>query len=224
MKTPLKNIDWLNHSISFFSALMGIFIAFQLQDYQDDVQEQEKLKITLEAIKQEVAKNQLIYKNNAEFLTDFLVYINLMKNAEPGGNVKVNKAWFEKMNNQAPARFKIWKLIEELNDSTLVFQVPPNEFVIDILPQTGISTNSWQAGLYSGILNRLDHTRLEKLTYVYDWISKDMGVNESEFYEKQLYGEFSDITNLLEYYNRVAKSQGLKLRMIQGKLDEMTWD
>ena len=60
MKNKLSNIDWSNHIVAFFSALLGILIAFQLQDYQDDQKEEEELQITLEAIKKEIENNQNI--------------------------------------------------------------------------------------------------------------------------------------------------------------------
>lgn len=42
-----SKIDWVNHLIAFLSALLGILIAFQLEDYQEKQQEKEKLQIAL---------------------------------------------------------------------------------------------------------------------------------------------------------------------------------
>ena len=72
MKDRIVKIDWLNHFIAFLSALFGILIAFQLEDYRDDQKEKEELQITLNAIKKEIENNQKIYRTNVKTLSDFL--------------------------------------------------------------------------------------------------------------------------------------------------------
>jgi len=41
MENRIDKIDWLNHMIAFLSALLGIVIAFQLEDFQEDQKAQE---------------------------------------------------------------------------------------------------------------------------------------------------------------------------------------
>jgi len=61
----MKNkIDWLNHGIAFLAALLGILIAFQLDDYQEDQQRKKELQITLSSIKKEIESNRRIYRFN----------------------------------------------------------------------------------------------------------------------------------------------------------------
>src|SRR5689334_2332389 len=73
MKT--SKVDWLNHLIAFVSALLGIFIAFQLDDWQERRSQQEKVRISLEAIRKEIDGNLEIYKSNIDSLSPFMDHI-----------------------------------------------------------------------------------------------------------------------------------------------------
>ena len=182
MKNILNNIDWSNHIVAFFSALLGILIAFQLQDYQDDQKEEEELQITLEAIKKEIENNQNIYRTNIKTLTDFLDVYEAMDDKK--GSVDID--------------------------------VPAQE--------TGISTSSWQAGIYSGILIRLDHGRLSKLTHIYEWIEKDIGLNELEFLKGNVLSEFGDLDLIVNYFTKLTKIQQMKLGIVSDYYDQIVWE
>ena len=71
MKTKL---DWPNHIIAFFSALLGILIAFQLEGYRDTRKDNEELKSALISIKSEIDNNFNIYETNVEQLGIWLEY------------------------------------------------------------------------------------------------------------------------------------------------------
>ena len=227
MKNKLSNIDWSNHIVAFFSALLGILIAFQLQDYQDDQKEEEELQITLEAIKNEIENNQNIYRTNIKTLTNFLEFYETIDFVVTefefdDGEVAVSKDKFEKMKLESPDRFDDWKLKRQQNDSTLIFEsfdinIPGYEVII--------STSSWQAGLYSGVLNRLDHSRLSKLTHIYKWIEKDIGLNEGEFWEDQFSDKlFGDLNLIVTYYKRLNKIQQMKLSIVSNYYDQIEWE
>ena len=92
----MKNkIDWINHLIAFLSALLGILIAFQLEDYQDKQREKEELQITLTAVKNEVENNIKIYQTNIEQLSAWLDYYDLYALSMRKGDVEVNKFEFD---------------------------------------------------------------------------------------------------------------------------------
>lgn len=216
-----NGIDWKNHSISFLSALLGIFIAFQLEDCQDDRQEQARLKITLGAIKDEIETNREIYRKNVTQLTAWLEYFKLQDQVNQKGELSLPTARFEQMRNEHPSRVEGWKVISRSNDS--VSLETNGHFLIDVIPETGISTSSWQAGLYEGILNRVDNSTLSKLTRIYEWTEKDIGLSDREFYEDAI-AEISNTTVIVNHYGKVAKVQQFKLDMIDRVYREIDWD
>ncbi|HEX2548609.1 MAG TPA: hypothetical protein VHM20_02185 [Gammaproteobacteria bacterium] len=59
-------IDWINHSIGFLSALLGIYIAFRLENYREEEKEKQKVKIVKSALKKEIEDNLKIYKTNID--------------------------------------------------------------------------------------------------------------------------------------------------------------
>ena len=186
MKKKNRGIDWLNHAISFLSALIGIFIAFQLEDYKDSRRENEELKVTLAAVKSEIENNMAIYQSNIDSLSGWLEYYAVCKTVNDKGEIRVSRSVFDKMKSIAPKRFTTWTLKHIENDTMMIYNTGDASFVIDVDPKMSVSTSSWQAGLYSGALNRVDHDRLTKLNQIYDWTSKDIGLNEKDFYSNIL--------------------------------------
>lgn len=223
MKTKLTSIDWLNHTIAFLSALIGIFIAFQLEDYQDNRQEEKNARVTLDAIKTEIEQNMSIYQANIETLSEWLRYYRLTQTWK-NGEIRVGKVEFEKMKSQATNRFRNWQLKGTENDTVVVLTVPSGEFFIDVAPETGISTSSWQAGLYSGALNRVHNEQLAKLNHIYEWTTKDIGLNEREFYQGLLSDEFDNIDRMIEFYTMVVHVSEMKLSRIKLYYDQIKWD
>ena len=217
-----SRIDWKNHIIAFFSALLGILIAFQLEDYRDDRQEKEKLAVTLYAIKKEIESNRIIYQTNIAKLSDFLEYFELRALTNEKGELKLNRAKFEKMKVKRSDRFRNWILLKQQNDSTSIFDTHW-EFTIDTAPETGVSTSSWQAGLYEGVLNRLDNNTLSQLTQIYEWIGKDIGLNEREFYENAVFSDTTKIEPLIHYYKKIVAVYQLKLGMINKYYNQIDW-
>jgi len=217
-----NKIDWKNHVIAFFSALLGILIAFQLEDYRDDQQEKEKLRITLNAIKKEIESNRIIYQTNITKLSDFLEYFKLRELTNEKGELKLNKDKFERMKAKHSDRFLNWILLKQQNDSTSIFDTHW-EFFIDTAPETGISTSSWQAGLYEGILNRLDNNTLSQLTQIYEWVGKDIGLNEREFYENLVLSDITKIDPLIVHYKKIIAVQQFKLDMINKHYSQIDW-
>jgi hypothetical protein len=58
MKFSAWRIDWPNHLIGFFSALFGILIAFELEEWRDAKNHQEDARNAFEKTKQEILVNK----------------------------------------------------------------------------------------------------------------------------------------------------------------------
>jgi len=112
-------IDWINHLIGFLTALIGIVIAFQLDDWQERRREEEKLKITLKAIKAEIDSNKEIYKTDALALNDWVEYWIFMQSHDEDNNEEIiaTEREMNQMKEQHPARFGNAKFIKKYRDS-----------------------------------------------------------------------------------------------------------
>ncbi|MBK7651827.1 MAG: hypothetical protein IPJ20_15385 [Flammeovirgaceae bacterium] len=69
-------LDWANHLMGFFSAILGIYIAFGLENYREKNNEKEKVEIAKQAIKKEIEDNLSIYKDNIDKISSWLEYMN----------------------------------------------------------------------------------------------------------------------------------------------------
>jgi len=223
MKKVFHGIDWLNHVISFLSALIGIMIAFQLEDYKDNREENKDINNTLAAVKTEIESNMAIYSANVEQLSMWLNYFSLLHDLSKNGEVQIGKQDFEKMKAEHPERFNKWMLDRTVNDTILVFNVASAGLLIDVAPQTGISTSSWQAGLYSGTLNKIDHKKLAELNQIYEWTTKDIGLNEREFYSNLTNNRIDNVDAIVAFYSKIVNVDRMRLTKIRSYYDEIDW-
>ncbi|MFY0685777.1 MAG: hypothetical protein JXQ90_01360 [Cyclobacteriaceae bacterium] len=86
----MKKIDWPNHIIAFFSALLGILIAFRLEFIREEHREQEQLQKALLVIREEVDNNLSIYQSNSEKICNWLNYYYTVKDTISGDYLEIN--------------------------------------------------------------------------------------------------------------------------------------
>jgi hypothetical protein len=76
LKVPSFRVDWPNHIIGFFSALFGILIAFQLEEWRDQRAQRELTAAAFRNLKQEVEDNRVRLNTN---VSDNMVLITDIK-------------------------------------------------------------------------------------------------------------------------------------------------
>jgi hypothetical protein len=218
-----SRIDWHNHLVAFVSTLLGIFIAFQLEDWQEQRKSKESLAIVLEAIKQEVQSNVRIYQNNVTRLSEFLAYQDFYeKHSDEKGNIITTQVSMAALMQNHQHRLNDVKITRALNDSINIYSGAALKF--DIIPETGVSTVSWQAATSSGLLTALDHETLSQLIDIYGWIERDMGMSESQFYHKAIgISEFDDFNQIISNYKHVVRNTEFKLARIEKPLKRLKW-
>jgi hypothetical protein len=227
IKTNKFRIDWINHSVGFLSALLGIYIAFRLENYREEEKEKEKVKIVKGALKKEIEDNLKIYKTNIDDLSGWLefkdFYDKTWDNKNEGLVVGLNE--FSLMSKKQPARFLNAKEIKQINDTLKVFDV---DFVVDVAPMTGISTSSWKTALTSGILTSMDYSFTTKLSQLYDWTDKNIGTSEEELFENYLglnkKENTVNLTALVTQYRNILRVQTLKYDKINIINSGINWD
>ena len=175
-------IDWINHAVGFFSALFGIYIAFRLENYRDDIKEKEKANVVKLVLKKEIEENLRIYKTNADSLSNWLEYQDFIekKNDQTKGGLVIGAIEYSEITKRQPRRFAHLKEIKSINDTLKVYDF---DLKIDVAPVIGISSSNWKTAVASGILNSMDYELTTKLSRIYDWTDKDIGTSESELFE-----------------------------------------
>ena len=179
----MKKIDWSNHIISFFSALLGILIAFRLEFFREEHQEKEQLDKALLVIKEELESNLNIYKTNSDQLCAWMSYYNsVVDTFSTGDNLEINVGAIQ-----------------------------------------GISASAWQSAINSGIVAQMEHDDVFKLTSIYDWTSRDLGVSDSKMIEDHLDGGYDNIDVIVDHYERVCKVHTLKYEQINPLFEQIDW-
>lgn len=217
-------IDWPNHFIAFISSLLGILIAFQLQDWQEKRNENEKIEITLRSIKREIESDLKIYKTNADTIGQWLDYCNFIfdhQNRGVRGMLATEKRFisFQAKNQN---RKEYIKFIKKYNDSLNLYDFT---LQLDVAPKSGLSTNNWEAAKSSGVLNNIDHSRMAVLTEIYYWINIDLGNSDSDFIKLQIKkrDNFDDLGEIMEIYRKIAAVSQLKKKKIEENYNKINW-
>lgn len=222
----MKNlkIDWVNHLIGFLTALVGIIIAFQLDDWQERNREKEKLRITLQSIKAEIDNNMEIYRSDS--LSTWLEHWDFIKSHDEDNNDEIiaTEKEMNLMRAKHPTRFDEMKFIKKYRDSLNVYG-GPQIIKFDVMPKAGISTSSWDAAKSSDALRSLDHARMTELTNIYDWINKDLGITDADVI-RSVAGFDTDfgIDKILHDYRMITNVYGFKLRQIERHYQIIDWD
>jgi hypothetical protein len=217
--------DWMNHLIGFLSALLGIYIAFRLEDYREGKNEKAKIEIAKQAIKKEIENNLIIFKENVDQLSSWLEYITFCKrNKNEKGELVAGKNEISLMIKKHSNRFRTLKEVRTLNDTLGIYTFSP---VLDVVPRAGLSTSYWKTAVASGILNSMDYSLTHDLSQIYDWTEKDIGVSEKELYENLLEiaakDGFIDLNKAISNYSDIVKAYRFKQDRIGEIYTKIKW-
>lgn len=205
------NIDWPNHLIGFFSALFGILIAFELDEWRERHNQQELADIAFSRMLTEIEFNQNI------------LHANLNENLE---RIKVLDRLTEQLNDQLlfvgaatladsiNQHYSDYIHIENDNGQTYPPGSPVHVVVssLSMIPQ---HTSAWESAKATGALNYLGYERVIALSSVYNYSSI---VEELEAIH-ELSKKADDITTrsqLRFYLGEVEKS----LKIVERELAE----
>ncbi|HEU5289179.1 MAG TPA: hypothetical protein VFU05_00970 [Cyclobacteriaceae bacterium] len=221
--TKLRNlkIDWLNHFVGFLSALLGIYIAFRLENYRETEQELAKTKVIERTIWAEINNNIKIYEENVEKLSGWLEYYHFnASRRQESGLIAIGKNELSYITSKYPNRYKALKMEKEVNDTLALYG---SNTLLDVVPTAGITTSSWRAGETSGLLNSMDYELVHNLSKIYEWVEKEIGPTDKDFYNSIIGNRMTDIETVVGHYSVIVKSQELKLQEIKRILEEIKW-
>lgn len=227
----MKRIDWINHTVAFISALLGIFIAFQLDDWKDRINENKEIIKATTSIRDELLENRRMLRNEVEEISKWTSYMEFLiehsgLNEEyrvkypilRAGQIIASKKELGKIRaNSGDKWFEYTKELTRINDSISLYSAS----LMNLYPYRAIKTDSWEATKATGIFQKLDQETIEKLTAIYHWLEKDFEINNDIIYGID---ENKNIKDRVNEYKRIEKIYRLQLEILETKLRELKWD
>ncbi len=165
MRWRYWKVDWPNHLIAFFSALFGILIAFELEDWRESRNNQDDARNAFDKIKQEIQVNKnglhealstnlkligLLEEEIVPLLNDRLEYSGLTNDA-----VSLNS-------RMSP----IAKII--LSDTTTSLIKGPVLINMGSLLQPTLHNSAWESAKATGIINYIEYEKVLSISYLYN--------------------------------------------------------
>ncbi len=165
-RVPDFKIDWPNHIIAFFSALFGILIAFELDQWRERNNDQELAQNAFANLRNEVEINKNILHENIRgnlkairSLQEILMKIDnqLRFQGTPQEADSINKNFskliFVDLTDTLPSRHqRSW----------------PVHFGIGNISIPSIQSSAWESAKATGALNFLPYEKVVALSFVYN--------------------------------------------------------
>ena len=159
-------IDWPNHIIGFFSALFGILIAFELEEWRDEKNQIEIARIAFENLKKEVQINQNSLRENiainVKHLKSLQALLNRMDNQL--GFIGSKEEADSINRNFSQVAFIEWD--DAVNKNTLVKPIVIIGLHNITIPM--IQSSAWESAKATGALNLMDYEKVLSLSSLYN--------------------------------------------------------
>lgn len=200
MRLPRLKIDWPNHIIGFFSALFGILIAFELDEWRERNNALELAKSAFENLMKEVDINQNILHENVTLnlksidkiqevlvkVDKSLIFIGTRKEAD-----SINKT-FGKL------------LFIDIADSlTRIRPVWPVHIGMSNIAVPSLQTSAWESAKATGALNSMPYEKVVSLSFVYN--------------DSKIIDELVHIRSLLRKSDRITTKSELIILLEEAK-------
>jgi hypothetical protein len=164
--TSQYKIDWPNHVIGFFSALFGILIAFELEEWRDEKNQIEIARIAFENLKKEVQINQNSLRENiainVKHLKSLQALLNRMDNQL--GFIGSKEEADSINRNFSQVAFIEWD--DVVNNNTLVKPIVIIGLHNITIPM--IQSSAWESAKATGALNLMDYEKVLSLSSLYN--------------------------------------------------------
>lgn len=165
MKFRAWRVDWPNHLIGFFSALFGILIAFELDEWREAKNHREDASNAFQKVKQEIGINKNMLhetaKRNLQLLdlleVELLPYVN--EGLEFSGSLVAAKSINSKIN-------PIARII--LSDSTTSFVREPILINMGSLVRPALHNSAWESAKATGVINYIEYEKVLTIASLYN--------------------------------------------------------
>lgn len=212
MKRFTFTINWPDHFVGFFSALFGILIAFQLEEWRDKNERNELAQLALQNLQNEIGINKTYYEETVRFNSGFVVFVQqslpfLTSDLKYQGSLE--KA--DSLNAIFPSHYHVQ--VSELGD-----QNAANTFAVSIKMNITLKhpiTAAWESAKATGALNYMDFGTVHLLSLIYD---QERLLNEIQYANELI--RTSEIHSKEDLANFLAKVHE-SITVLQHELEDM---
>lgn len=201
-------IDWPNHLIGFFSALFGILIAFELDDWRERQNQAELASNAFERMKVEIDFNQNILHANVKQSLEFVDLLNRFSE-------KLNTDLLFSGNYQEAdsvnTHFSNYIFISTEGSERKAGY--PAHIAVGTLPMITQHSSAWESAKATGVLNFMGYEKVLVLSTIYN--NKSI-VDELDTIQ-QLRKKSDEITSKAQLQNFLAELEE-SLRVIEREL------
>ncbi len=165
MKLKDLKLDWPNHLIGFFSALFGILIAFELEDWREHRNNQKEALEAFSKLKEEINinKNALheTVASNQKLLS--LIELELLPYLNNNLSFKGDLATAKEINKKCLGIAHI-----EFTDSAAQEVVAPVNIFMNSLLQPPLHYSAWESAKATGVINHIEYDKVLTISYLYN--------------------------------------------------------
>lgn len=161
---PQVKIDWPNHIIGFFSALFGILIAFELDQWRESRNELELADSAFTNLKKEVDINQNILRENVN------LNLKTIRKMQQVLTKVENSLLFVGTRTEADSinqKFGRLLFIDTLSLPSRKTGWPVHIGIGNILVPS-LQTSAWESAKATGALNYMPYEKVVSLSFVYN--------------------------------------------------------
>ncbi len=207
MQFPRLKIDWPNHIIGFFSALFGILIAFELDQWREHNNELKLSKSAFENLMKEVDINQNILHENVT-----LNLRSIHKMQEVLVKVDKNLIFIGTRKEADSINRKFGKLlyIDIADSSTRIKTSMPVHIGMSNITVPSLQTSAWESAKATGALNSMPYEKVVSLSFVYN--------------DSKILDELIQIRTLLRKSDRITTKSELILLLEEAERSHVVLD
>lgn len=207
MSRKKQFIDWHNHAITFISTIIGILIAFQLEDWRENREEQTKINKAESSLVNELERNKIGLETIIKQNKDWLLYADFIMSHTYDDHIACTQQELDSAIKMYPTRFSNSKFIKKLNQTTNLYGM---SFEVDVPFIFQIETATWEAVKSSGTLNFIEQSHVFWYVKTY----KELERRLSTLDERELMEKLGNYGSSITLYNLVTdQTRGYEIKL-----------
>lgn len=207
MSKKKQFIDWHNHTITFISTIIGILIAFQLEDWRENREEQTKINKAETSLVNELERNKIGLETSIKENKDWLLYADFILSHTYDDHLACTQQALDSAIKMHPTRFSNSNFIRKFDQTTNLYGM---SFEVDIPFIFQIETATWEAVKSSGTLNFIEQSHVFWYVKTY----KELERRLSTLDERELMEKLGNYGSTITLYNLVTdQTRGYEIKL-----------
>lgn len=217
MSKKKPSVDWQNHIITFVSTIVGILIAFQLENWRENREEQNKINKAEVSLINELERNKIGLENIIKENKHWLSYADFIFSHTHDDHLACSQRELDSVSKIYPSRFTRTTIIKPLNKTTNLYRM---DFRVDVPFIFQIETATWEAVKSSGTLNFIEQGNVFWYVKTYKELERRLStLDERELMEKL--GNYGSTITLYNLVSDQTRGYEIKLDYLNRGLSEL---